>query len=250
MAGDVIGFDGCPGGWIAARWSGEGELALLRVARLDVLFAGDGPHPQAAIDIPIGLPERAGAGGRAPERLVRPLLKGRQSSVFSVPARAAVETACDDGVPEADRYRTACGVSLAQSDPPRKISRQAFAIFPKILEVDALLRARPGLPLAECHPEVSFWAMNGGQALHLPKKVKGDPAMPGLRLRIDLLAAQGMPVGDLTRAHARALGAGLDDLVDACACAWTARRIANGTALRFPDPPERDGHGLPVAITA
>ncbi|GGF52243.1 hypothetical protein GCM10007301_09650 [Azorhizobium oxalatiphilum] len=247
---DVVGLDGCPGGWIAAHWSGAGTLTLSRIAHLADLFPAGAMAPVAAIDIPIGLPAVAGEGGRPPERHVRPLLGGRQSSVFSVPSRAAVEAAADIAVPEGERYRHACAVALETSQPPRKISKQAFMIFPKILEADALLRHRPDLPLTECHPEVSFWAMNDKQPLSLPKKVKGAPDMPGLVLRIGLLAAQGLPVDRLTRERARSLGAGLDDLVDACACAWSARRIALGTALSFPDPPERDGFGLRVAIVA
>jgi predicted RNase H-like nuclease len=49
---------------------------------------------------------------------------------------------------------------------------------------------------------------------------------------------------------ARECVAGLDDLVDACAAAWTAARIAQGKAISFPDPPERDAFGLPIAIWA
>ena len=81
---------------------------------------------------PIGLPERAGHGGRAAENAVRPLLGARQSSVFSVPARAAID--------ERD-YAGACRVALATSEPPRKVSKQLFNIAPKIREVDEALRA-------------------------------------------------------------------------------------------------------------
>lgn len=246
----VQGLDGCREGWILARWVPGGALNLLRISDLAEAFPAGTPPLVSAIDIPIGLPDRVGAGGRGPDRAVRPLLGQRQSSVFSVPSRRAVETACDISIPEEARYRAACTAALETSDPPRKISRQSFALFPKVLDVDRLLRARPGLPLTECHPKVSFWAMNGQKPLDLPKKVKGTPAAPGLDLRIRLLAAEGVPVDQLTRERARALRAGLDDLVDACACAWTAARIARGAALVFPDPPERDRHGLPVAITA
>jgi predicted RNase H-like nuclease len=39
-----------------------------------------------------------------------------------------------------------------------------------------------------------------------------------------------------------------DDVIDAAACAWTASRIAAGTAVPLPDPPEDfPGHGS-VAI--
>ncbi|MFZ1089563.1 MAG: DUF429 domain-containing protein [Xanthobacteraceae bacterium] len=45
-------------------------------------------------------------------------------------------------------------------------------------------------------------------------------------------------------------GAGPDDLLDALACAAVARRIQAGEARPFPDPPERDSFGLPMAIWA
>jgi predicted RNase H-like nuclease len=45
-------------------------------------------------------------------------------------------------------------------------------------------------------------------------------------------------------------GAGPDDLLDALACAAVARRIQAGIARPFPDPPERDAYGLPMAIWA
>jgi predicted RNase H-like nuclease len=45
-------------------------------------------------------------------------------------------------------------------------------------------------------------------------------------------------------------GAGRDDLLDAIACAAIARRIHAGLARPFPDPPERDALGLPMAIWA
>ncbi|MFX8106486.1 DUF429 domain-containing protein, partial [Acinetobacter baumannii] len=83
-----------------------------------------------AVDMPIGLPERVGPGGRGPEPLVRRLLPGRSSSVFSVPSRAAVE---------ADDYAEACRIARATSDPPRALSRQLFNIMPRIREVDAAL---------------------------------------------------------------------------------------------------------------
>jgi predicted RNase H-like nuclease len=45
-------------------------------------------------------------------------------------------------------------------------------------------------------------------------------------------------------------GAGPDDLLDALACAAIARRIHEGSARPFPDPPDRDAFGLPMAIWA
>ncbi|MFS8036139.1 DUF429 domain-containing protein [Xanthobacter sp. AM11] len=252
MAGALpfAGIDGCRGGWVIARWDGADHLQLFRRTRVEELFDAPDAPALAAIDMPIGLPETSEIGGRSAERAVRPLLGMRQSSVFSVPARAAVMAGLGPGDEKA-RFAAACAAALAHSSPPRKVSIQCFNLFAKIAEVDELLRRRPELQarLVECHPEVSFRTMNGA-VVPEPKKVKGRPHGPGLALRIGLLARAGLPVGLLEAKTALALHAGLDDLVDACACAVTARRVAEGKALRYPDPPGRDAFGLPVAIHA
>jgi len=107
--------DGCAAGWIAAFARPAGEEVRVRVvARFaDVVNAPEAPAV-IAIDVPIGLPERIGAGGRGPEAAVRKLLGARQSSVFSVPSRAAVY---------ATNFGEACRVGLETSEPPRKISK-------------------------------------------------------------------------------------------------------------------------------
>lgn len=251
MALPFAGIDGCRGGWIVARWDGGAGLTLSRVEMVAELFEGDDAPALAAIDMPIGLPDHVGPGGRAPERLVRPLLGLRQSSVFSVPSRAAVAAGLGPAE-EGERYRAACATARATSDPPRAVAKQCFHLFPKIAEVDGLLRTRPELAgrLHECHPEVAFWAMNALTPLGEPKKVKNRPYGPGLALRTDLLRRAGLPVDLLSEQGAVALRAGLDDLVDACACAVTAKRLHEGKALRFPEPPGRDPLGLPICINA
>lgn len=245
------GIDGCRGGWIVARWDGAQVLSLARVTHVHDLFDAADPPCITAIDMPIGLPDQTGPKGRTPERCLRPKLGKRQSSVFSVPSRAAVMAGIGPGS-EDERYHAACAAALATSDPPKKVAKQCFHIFPKIAEVDALLRGRPGLAdrLVECHPEASFWAMNGQKELSHPKKVKNRPFEDGINERLKLLGASGVPCDLLNAQTARALGAGLDDLIDAAACAVTAKRVAEGKALRFPDPPEADAFGLPVAIVA
>ncbi|HWP26562.1 MAG TPA: DUF429 domain-containing protein, partial [Xanthobacteraceae bacterium] len=126
----LAGADGCAAGWMVAFVRPEGPAVKLRLmARLADILAGPEAPEIVAVDIPIGLPERTGYGGRRAENLVRPLLGARQSAVFSVPARAAVY---------ARDYREACTAALAASDPPRKVSKQLFNIAPKIREVDEL----------------------------------------------------------------------------------------------------------------
>ena len=238
----VAGVDGCPAGWLVAFVElMSGEIRLRIVPRFAELLDTAEQATIIAIDIPIGLPERVGAGGRTPERLVRPYLGERRSSVFSVPARAVLAAA---------DYGEACALALATSDPPRKISRQLFMIAPKIREVDAVLRNHPAAAsrVREVHPELAFWRLNGERALDQPKKIKSRCYPPGLALRRSLLIEAGYP-GDLV--HMRPpRGAGEDDLLDALACAATARRIAGARGQSFPDPPERDRFGLPIAIWA
>jgi predicted RNase H-like nuclease len=238
----VAGVDGCRTGWIAVLMRADDQHAH-RIATAPTL-AGivDGPEQPTvvAVDMPIGLPDRMQGSGRMPEQLIRPLLGGRQSSVFAIPSRRAVE---------ADDYGEACALAAATSDPPRKVSRQGFALFPKIREIDALLRARPDLAsrVYEVHPELAFWALNGRKALDQPKKVKGTPYGPGMALRRELLTRSGLLPRALIHA-APPQGAAQDDMLDALAGLTVALDIARGEGQSFPDPPGRDAHGLPVAI--
>ena len=230
----VLGVDGCPGGWIAVRW---GETLSHHLCRsfTDVLAM---EADVIAVDMPIGLPDLS---GRDAEREVRARLGQRQSSVFSVPSRAAVM--CAD-------YREACSANLAHSDPPKMVAKQIFHIFPKMREVDAVMTPALQSRIFEVHPELAFWAMNGETPLALPKKVKGRPHPPGLALRRGLLEAAGFPLATLPPASYRAADVGPDDLLDACACAWSARRLGQGRGVRFPAHPPANSRGLRMAIHA
>jgi predicted RNase H-like nuclease len=123
-------------------------------------------------------------------------------------------------------------------------------IAPKIREVDACLLAdrTAAARVFEVHPELAFWRLNGERPLDEPKKVKGRCYEPGLLLRRRLLVQAGLPAAVVNGAPPK--GAGPDDLLDALACAAIARRIHAGLARPFPDPPERDAFGLPMAIWA
>ena len=189
-----------PAGSWPSRAPAESEVRVRIVPRFaDVLAAPEAPAI-IAVDIPIGLPERVGYGGRAAENAVRPLLGARQSSVFSVPSRAALAAA---------DYRDACRIALATSDPPRKVSKQLFMIAPKIREVDALSLRRRGrrARVFEVHPEVAFWRLNGEHALDEPKKMKGQRYEPGLALRRRLLIEAGLPAAMVNGAPPKGAGA-------------------------------------------
>ena len=236
----VAGIDGCRAGWVVVVLdAGNPASARLSLVRdLEALFAAEGGLQVAAVDMPIGLPDKVAAGGRVAERAVRPLLGARQSSVFSVPSRRAVMTM---------DYGQACREALATSDPPRKVSRQCFHLFPKIREIDALLDRRPDLDgrLFESHPEVAF-AVLSGRAMTLPKKVKGVPNPPGLAERRAMLAANGFHRSFLEGPAPR--GAGADDVIDATVLALVALRLAAGTAIPHPAEAHHDERGRRIAI--
>ncbi|HTN98257.1 MAG TPA: DUF429 domain-containing protein, partial [Nordella sp.] len=173
----VAGVDGCPAGWIAVLWDGTAHISSkLCPSFTDVVAL---TARIIAVDMPIGLPERS---GRPPERAVRAKLGERQSSVFAVPSQTAIY--CED-------YAQACEVNLLHSDPPKKVSKQCFHIFPKMREIDALITPELQARIHESHPELAFWVMNGETPLSLPKKVKSAPYGPGLDLRRTLLRQAG-----------------------------------------------------------
>ncbi len=210
----------------------DGQVARLKLFRhfADILAES---ASCIAVDMPIGLALRH---GRRAEQAARRILGARRSSVFAVPSRAAV--ACDD-------YPQACAVNLEHSDPPRKISQQSFHLFPKIREVDAVMTPDLQRRVHEVHPEVCFFAMNGLRPLQFAKKCRAGEAE-----RIVLLARQEFPVPDLDELPYLRREVGRDDVLDACAAAWSARRIANGQALHFPETPDRDARGLVMSIKA
>lgn len=112
----------------------------------------------AGVDVPIGL---LGRGARNCDLEARRLLGVRRSSVFPAPTRAIL-TATSHG--EASRIRD--GVEQ------KRVSIQAWAIVPKVAEVDRYLRAhrvRSDI-VREVHPEVSFFFLNGKQPMTLSKK--------------------------------------------------------------------------------
>jgi predicted RNase H-like nuclease len=236
----VAGVEGCKGGWVAALRPIDAPQGVeIRVfetfAQILMAFR---PLRVVAVDMPIGLPERVGHGGRGPEAALRSVLGGRQSSVFAIPSRKAVH---------ASDYPAASEIAAATSDPPRKVSKQAFHLFPKIREVDALLRSDAGIAakVFECHPEGAFRMMRGAPLIH-PKKLKSAIHPPGLAERRTLLSSQGYPADALSR---RLAGAGYDDVLDACAASWTAARIARGEAEHWPSGAiAHDAFGLPIAI--
>ena len=227
VAVPVLGVDGCPGGWVGAvlvpgaprpRVVVAPTIAeLVETVRADVAIAVVG------IDIPIGLPD---ATVRQADVLARRELPGRASSVFTTLTRAAYL---------ADTRADADAVNRGLSG--QGVGAQAFALRAKILEVDAWLRSRPTVDVVEVHPEVSFTAMSGAP---LPSKRTPD----GQAARLEALATAGLARPSVLSGS----GYASDDVLDACAVAWSAHRRAVGEARTLPDPPEVFSDGIRAAI--
>ncbi len=207
----AIGIDDA--GFVQARRFGD-FAALIRAFE-DARVIG--------VDMPIGLVD---APVRAADQAARAYLAGAASSVFNAPVRAALH---------ADSYEDASAISRRIAG--KGLSKQSFHLMAKIREVDAhATDAR----IFEVHPEVSFRLMGDGASV--PRK----KSWAGMRRRLARLAREGIVLPD---ALGEADDVGIDDVIDAAAAAWSARRIANGNARSFPAPPVHDdATGRTIAI--
>lgn len=221
---EVVGVDGCRGGWIGVRLGAGPPQAYVAESIAELLAFAAGSVQCLAIDMPIGLPDR---GRRAAEGEVRKALPGRTSSVFSTLVRPAYT---------ADSYEA--GQEIQRAATGKGFSQQSWGLRDKILEVDCFVRSGAGVPVFEVHPELSFTRMAGAPMTNAKK----SPA--GAAERRAALAAAGIAV------PARPSGAATDDLLDACAVAWSAARIVRGEGESHPEVPEVFSDGWPAAIWA
>lgn len=224
-AGAVLGVDACKAGWVGVLLAGSTATIHVAATIRDLLDTADveARAEVVAIDIPIGLPD---AGKRAADALARTRVGPRASSVFTTATRAALHAATHAEAVVVNRGLAGSGLSI-----------QAYGLRTKILEVDAWARTA-GRTVIEVHPEVSFAELNGGH-LATAKSTAG-----GLDQRRAALLRQGIEVP----ATFRRPRVGADDVLDAAAAAWTARRYAAGEAFSLPDPPEVFRDDWPTAI--
>lgn len=220
----ALGLDGFSRGWVAVTLDGDHHEVSFHP---DVTDALSRPFDRAAIDIPIGMTDD---GERACDQLARATLRPHASRVFTG-ARRWLWQEFDDP-DHANREAVRRG--------QKRVSRQLWHLGPKIMEVDAFVRANPSRDIREVHPELAFLRLNGGRPLPSKKSEAGA----GLRCR--LLERQG--IGDIGRwLSTRRIGSGakIDDVLDACAVAIAARE----TAGSIPEgTPPRDIHGLSMQI--
>ena len=222
----AAGVDACTGGWVAVALADGGPPTAHFLAQIADIGSAVPDASAIAIDIPIGLLD---TGHRRADVDVRALLGGRRNSVFMTPVRAALAAAS---------HAEGSSLSVAAGGPG--ISRQAYGLRARIFEVERWLAAA-SCAVHEAHPEMCFTEMRGGLPPTASKKTwqgmverRGALERAGITLdAIDTEVGSRVPV---------------DDLLDAAAAAWTARRVLAGTARSIPSPPELDGNGRQIAI--
>lgn len=197
----------------------------------------DGPGRDAAaiiVDMPIGLGDTPRT--RECEADARRLLGSRRSSVFSTPLRAMLAMSTFE---EANDHGKRCGAGL---------SRQAWALTPKIRQIDDVMTAALQARVGEGHPEVAFTRIAGAPCKFSKKTPEGR------RERRDILVKAGIAtideaLADLRERRPRQREFADDDFYDACVLSLTAEARLSGTAWRLGDQ-ARDRRGLVMEIWA
>lgn len=234
----VVGVDGCAAGWVAVtlvRPAGQPVATAGRPAAIAAIAASvavaatldDLPLAGVTgIDMPLGL---LAVGWRDADLLARRALGRRGATVFPIPPRQVWECQTYAEANRACRDLTGKGFSV-----------QAWGLRRKIAEAEAFRRRALSAPdaalLYEVHPELSFTALAGAP---LPDS---KHTRAGLTARRELLARAGIIL------PAKVADAGENDLLDAAAVAWSARRIAAGQATALTSPGQRADDGTEIAI--
>jgi predicted RNase H-like nuclease len=224
-ADSVTGLDACAGGWVAVTLppSAAGKPSAAVTPRIAVSPTLDGLSLTGVvgIDIPLGL---LAEGWREADALARRALGRRGVTVFAIPPRPVWQQPTYAEANQACRDLTGKGLSA-----------QTWGLRGKLLEADEYRRKSPAR-LYEVHPELAFAALSGAP-LRESKHTKA-----GLAIRRQLLAQAGLTLPP------RVPGAAENDLLDAAAVAWSARRIAADQAITLTNPSQRADDTTEIAI--
>ena len=224
----VVGVDGCKGGWLAVSYDTiRGSLTPLCHPTFEDVINSYLQAECIAVDIPIGLTTTDARDCDKEARQVLTRLRG--STVFPAP---------DPRILGARSHEEASALSLRLTG--KKISIQSFGILPKVAEVNRLMTPELQKRIVEIHPEVCFWAIANRRPMQHPKR-----DLAGFEERRSLLMSSlKLPMPSVIEAKCWARGAGADDVLDAIAAAWSAKRFAEGNSRTLPVHPTKDAKGL------
>lgn len=225
----LAGIDGTRSGWVAVV-ADAGMPASAQLSHVTDLESFVMTTDFAVIDMPIGFV--SGPDGRNVETAMRAFLPGKSSSVFPTPCREALLEPV---------YHDASWVN--ERVLGKRLPKQTFMLFPKMREVDGVVRKLGQARLREGHPEVSFAAMAGSPVISRKREAIGQAE------RARLLTVEGVLVSDLMLGLERWMGSA-DDVLDAAALWWSANRFVRGAHLTLPPVPLRDPEGLEMSVIA
>lgn len=218
----IGGVDGVPGGWVVCLVERAGvSWSVLPDAA--AVLAATACCDAVGVDIPLALP--VGGGRRTAEVEASARLGRARASLFPTPPAEVLA---------AGSYPEAC--AAAQRVTGKRISLQAWHITPKIREFQ-----RVTLPtgVVEAHPELSFRTLAPDVGFANKKTARGaGQRIAALARWIDPATA----LGDLPS------GTRLDDVLDALVTAWTAERVARGTAEFLGDGRTPTGRCTAIAV--
>ncbi|HLX88925.1 MAG TPA: DUF429 domain-containing protein [Acidimicrobiales bacterium] len=223
----LAGVVPCSSGWLAATAKLQGitispEEPTVHKRIIDILDYKPA-FSVIALACPVGLLDKPTPKGRHCERDARKMLgRPRSSAIASAPIRGALSE------------QTFESAQLANGGHLSVITWRQFA---RIAEVDENLAPYWQRTVFEVHPELSFFQLNNDQPVKFPKRTEAGrderrsilkARFPGVERVLDARP------GRVTR----------EQLIDAAACLWTARRIVSRAVNRLPEDPEWDELGL------
>lgn len=223
-----IGIDGCRAGWFYVGIGVNNEFSFGVLAKFSQISFLLDSAALVLVDIPIGLPSKE-IPDRKCESLARKLLERRRSSIFSVPARSVLSMPTYEAANEENRRSLGVG-----------LSKQSWAIVPKIREVDHYLLRHREKRVHEMHPEVAFWTLNQKMPMKHNKRTE-----PGLDERLEVLVrnyAESARCFDTARKAFMKSEVANDDIIDAMVGAVTAMKGPQLVSL--PTEPLSDEEGL------
>jgi predicted RNase H-like nuclease len=209
----AVGVDWAGGCWVVVAYTESGDVEITTEPAILNVWEQHREAETLLVDIPIGLPENS---PRDCDEAAKEFLGDRQSSVFAVPAREAIESRnYEDAREENDG-----------------LGSQSWGLIPRIREVDTFLRIHDDARsrIYESHPEVCFEQFARQTAM---APVGSKQQADGIDARLDILEAVDEAFGSQVREfvderrkdspwHYRIQSGRLDDVVDAAVLALTA----------------------------
>ena len=218
----IIGIDGCKSGWFSVWENQDKSIQSSVFSNLNELknFFKNESRLILGIDMPVVLSEVI---PRQADQLARKLLSKKASSVFTAPTPEMLDQ---------PNYEKASLVSKRLFG--KSMSLQSWYLFPKIKDVQTMIH-HEDMQIYEIHPELSFRAMNNEQVILESKKTH-----EGFALRNALLSMhfKNFIFEDIRNQHARK-DVMDNDILDALAVLWSAKRIQSNQASYLPQAPEK-----------